>query len=72
MPKFRKTNDIIPRNAWTDKRRKDEQTLFYRIFPATAGGPKKTQEPRHYVNYFNCLYDLISFESLLYKAWLQG
>ena len=30
-------------NAWTDGRtdgRMDAQTLFYRTFPATAGGPK--------------------------------
>ena len=25
-------------NAWTEER-KDEQTLFYRALPATAGGP---------------------------------
>ena len=46
MPKFRKINDTIQRkrpdrgkDGRTD-RRTDGQTLFYRILPATAGGPK--------------------------------
>ena len=46
-----KTNEPIPRKL-TDRRkdgRADEQTLFYRTFPAEAGGPitaKKTKEKK--------------------------
>ena len=54
MPKFRKTNDTIPRTC-PDRPKdgqkdgwKDSQTLFYRTFPATIGGPTqhiiKTEE----------------------------
>ena len=37
-----KTNDTIPRKRLdrTTDGRKDEQTLFYRMLPATAGDPK--------------------------------
>ena len=47
-----KTNEPIPRKL-TDRRkdgRADEQTLFYRTFPAEAGGPitaKKTKEKKY-------------------------
>ena len=46
-----KTNEPIPRKL-TDRRkdgRADEKTLFYRTFPAEAGGPitaKKTKEKK--------------------------
>ena len=43
-----KTNEPIPRKL-TDRRkdgRADEQTLFYRTFPAEAGGPIKAKNTK--------------------------
>ena len=43
-----KINDTIPRKC-PDRRKdgqKDRQTLFHRIFPATAGGPKKEKKKK--------------------------
>ena len=36
-----KTNSIIPRKSPDGKTCKDEQAIFYKTFPATAGGDQK-------------------------------
>ena len=63
----------IQENAQTDwktERRKDGQTLFHRILPATTGGPKNTQKnPSNYLGEFFEFFENID-QYFLTKYWL--